>query len=406
MSDNAPFCTMGSMMHSNNMSSADRRRKLVESNGWYTQSAHGDGGDEIHRHHNEDSLSNEMDHSHQMMSQGTIMYMDGFRSALFPSSQASSPPPCLNLFYPSWTLHTPSRFVFAMIVITLMGILVESSGVWRVKCLRRGRRCRREVRLNRVQASREDQVQEQEQHLVDMQGRQPEFRRQSQLELQRDDCDVSATSAVPSSAPAALSPPSSSHPLLCPAIIRRMWRTIAPKCVRIIFAKILCCFALRTRNDGMRAARMYEIAAASLHALRAWLGYLLMLAVMTYAVEFLVSAVVGMVLGRYWCVDLEDGIHDAVSVRRVTGGAGLGEDDEKQETERAGVGGLTKTDGTWGVGDPCCGIDDDEVDYHDNYNVIGTRLTGICEPLLLSSSESSARVTRRLVGAQQTEWVA
>ena len=155
----------------------------------------------------------------------------------------------------------------------------------------------------------------------------------------------------------------------------------------------------------MRSARMYEIVAASLHALRAWLGYLLMLAVMTYAVEFLMSAVVGMVLGRYWCVDLEDDIHDAVGVRRGTDGAGIGGDDEKQENERAGVGGLSN-DGAWGGGDPCCGIDDNEVDYHENHNVIGTRLADICEPLLLSSSENNARVTRRLVGGQQTEWIA
>ena len=394
MSDNAspsPFCTMGEMMHSNTSSAG--RLKLVDNNDWPTivpnDSAHGDGGserNENHRHHNE-STSNEMDHSHHdhkmpVMSQGTIMFMDGFHSALFPSSQASSPPPCLNLFYPSWTLHTPARFVFAMIVITLRGILVEASGVWRVKCLRRGRRCRREVRLNQIQALRE----EQEQRLVDMQGWQIEFRRQSQLELQRDDCDFSATtSAVPSSTPAALSPPpppppspSSSYPLLCPAIIRRMWRTIAPK----------CCFALRTRNNGMRAARMYEVVAASLHALRAWLGYLLMLAVMTYAVEFLMAAVFGMVLGRYWCVDA----------------VGHGGDDEKQETERAGEGGLTSDEAWGGGGDPCCGIDDYEDDYHDNQNVIGTRLTDICEPLLLSPSESNARVTRRLVGGQQTDW--
>ena len=133
---------------------------------------------------------------------------------------------------------------------------------------------------------------------------------------------------------------------------------------------------------------MYEVVAASLHALRAWLGYLLMLAVMTYAVEFLMAAVFGMVLGRYWCVDA----------------VGHGGDDEKQETERAGEGGLTSDEAWGGGGDPCCGIDDYEDDYHDNQNVIGTRLTDICEPLLLSPSESNARVTRRLVGGQQTDW--
>lgn len=186
-----------------------------------------------------------------MTSQGTIMFMDGFHFALFPSSQASSsPPPCLNLFNPSWTLHTPSRFVFAMIVITLMGILVEASGVWRVKCLRRGINCRREDRLKQLQSLREDQ---QQQHLISMQERQIEFRRQSQLH--HEECDVSdvslqAISAAPTTAAPATtlsSPPTSTHAIICPSIIRRMWRTIAPKLfVRTVFAR--CCWLFCSEN--------------------------------------------------------------------------------------------------------------------------------------------------------------
>ena len=42
-----------------------------------------------------------------------------------------------------------------------------------------------------------------------------------------------------------------------------------------------------------------DLIAAALHASRILLGYLLMLAVMSYAVEFLISAVFGVVLGRY-----------------------------------------------------------------------------------------------------------
>ena len=45
--------------------------------------------------HNHDHSS----HSMPMMSQGTVMYMDGFQSALFHNSQ--NPPPCLNFLHPS-----------------------------------------------------------------------------------------------------------------------------------------------------------------------------------------------------------------------------------------------------------------------------------------------------------------
>ena len=153
-SSSSTFCTLGNMMH---QSLAVRRREITaessnnDNNRWDAyihmpviipdDTTHGGGsGSEIYRHHDHDNIQ-DMDHNIPMMtSQGTIMFMDGFHSTLFPSFQASSsPPPCLNLFYPSWTLHTPSRFVLAMIMITLMGILVEVCGVWRVKCLRRGR---------------------------------------------------------------------------------------------------------------------------------------------------------------------------------------------------------------------------------------------------------------------------
>jgi hypothetical protein len=411
-SSSSTFCTMGNMMHK---SSAVRRRKITakSSNNDNNrrdayipviipdETTHGDGSgsesDEIYRHHDHDNIGNDMDHSHDhnipmMMSQGTIMFMDGFRSTLFPSSQTSSPPPpCLNLFYPSWTLHTPSRFVFAMIVITLMGILVEVCGVWRVKCLRRGRNCRREDRLKRIQSLREDQ---QQQHLIGMQGRQIEFRRQSQLH--HEACDVSDVSLQPISV-APTTTATAPGSLLCPAVIRRMWRTIAPEFVRTMLAKICCCcFALRTKNDGMRAVKRYDVIAASLHALRAWLGYLLMLAVMTYAIEFLASAVIGMVLGRYLFVDMGGGEDELGAI-----GAG-----GKQNNGIVGVDTMVN-DGVWGGGDPCCGIDDTEDDFHDAHEVmIGPRLTDICEPLLSPSMENNSRVIRRGVGGQQIESIA
>ena len=53
--------------------------------------------------HEDHSSMNHHDHSSHhsmpMMSQGTVMYMDGFHSALFHNSE--TPPPCLNFLHPS-----------------------------------------------------------------------------------------------------------------------------------------------------------------------------------------------------------------------------------------------------------------------------------------------------------------
>jgi len=146
----------------------------------------------------------------------------------------------------------------------------------------------------------------------------------------------------------------------------------------------------------MGAAKRYDVIAACLHALRAWLGFLLMLAVMTYAIEFLVSAVIGMVLGRYLFVDMGGGEDELGAI-----GAG-----GKQNNEIVGVDTMVN-DGVWGGGDPCCGIDDTEDDFHDAHEVmIGPRLTNICEPLLSPSMDNNSRVIRRGVGGQQIESIA
>ncbi len=59
--------------------------------------------DHSNMHHQDHSSSS---HSMPMMSQGTVMYMDGFHSALFHNSQ--TPPPCLNF------LHPTVRYIFSM----------------------------------------------------------------------------------------------------------------------------------------------------------------------------------------------------------------------------------------------------------------------------------------------------
>ena len=230
---------------------------------------HGDHG----HHHHRSLTSSSMD-----MSMGTVMYMDGLHWALFPPS-GSAPPPCLNLFFPSWTLYSRTRFLFGMTSVTLLGILVEACGVWRARCLRRGRARRR-----------------------------------------RRGEDVVGVTAIATSLP----PPTATR-VVCanvPGSVRR--------------------FCLRR----------CDIIAALLHASRILLGYLLMLAVMSYAVEFLLPAVFGVVLGRYCFRDTE-GSGGGVVVRGSNDDGGIGIQ-----------GGAPGVNGTWGGGDPCCDFDDNE-DIHE-----------------------------------------
>jgi len=138
---------------------------------------------------------------------------------------------------------------------------------------------------------------------------------------------------------------------------------------------------------------------------------------MSYAVEFLVCTVLGMTLGRYWFVDVEgasnsggvggggSGVLDGdVGVGGGIGGMGLGGGGRRSV---ASVNDRAR-DGTWGGGDPCCGIDDDddeeeeEDDEDDNYATTTTgglmqerSRSSIREPLL---GMGNPQVTRRSVG--------
>jgi len=332
--------------------------------------------------HDQDSSSHESMHS-TMMNQGTIMYMDGFRSALFPSS--SQPlPPCLNLFSPSWTLTSSGIFVFAMVCVTLIGMLVEACGVWRVKCLRRGRGCRREAKLRRLRHW-EEQQQPQPQHPDVLQEYPLETQGVGSVGSDMNNVSLEGNRVLPSLRTS-------------PAIFRRIKRSIRT-IQGIIFTKICCCFLPNTNNDDTQA-RSYDIAAALLHAARAALGYLLMLAVMTYAVEFLFCAVLGMVLGRCLSADM-DGSENVVTVGGVNGALDVG--GVRQSTgEGVGMANLNirGNPGEWGGGDPCCGIDDDEDDDHNHdEGLVGGSV--MREPLLSSLIENHVGgVTRRSGGAR------
>ncbi len=132
-------------------------------------------------------------------------------------------------------------------------------------------------------------------------------------------------------------------------------------------------------------ARRCDLLAALLHASRVWLGYLLMLAVMSYAVEFLLSAVLGVVLGRYCFMDA-DGGGDAVGVGGGIGGMGHNDDGGGRRGDAPSVDAMVAHRGngeTWGGGDPCCDYDDD---------------VDVREPLLSSTAlGNNGGVTRRSV---------
>jgi hypothetical protein len=380
--------------------------------------------DMSHQDHNnnmsnmDDNTNNHSSHSMSMMSEGTIMYMDGFHSALFHSTP-QNPPPCLNFLHPSWTLHTPSKFVFAMVCVTLMGMFVEAVGVWRVKCLRKGRQHRREEWTKRIQQQQEEQQQQQQQQQQQhtLLGEQLEYRRPSRGGIQHAASDISNVS---STEPSPIES-STRRQMLCPAFIRRIWMKIVPQFIRNVCSRTFSIASSPCRGKSERTTskwiKRYDFAAAFLHALRAWLGYLLMLAVMSYAVEFLVCTVLGMTLGRYWFVDVEgasnsggvggggSGVLDGdVGVGGGIGGMGLGGGGRRSV---ASVNDRAR-DGTWGGGDPCCGIDDDddeeeeEDDEDDNYATTTTgglmqerSRSSIREPLL---GIGNPQVTRRSVG--------
>jgi len=71
------------------------------------------------------------------------MYMDGFHftfssTTIYYSEANDTPPPlrpCINLYFPGWTLYNRERFVFAMVVVFTLGVMVEFLAVWRVNYL-------------------------------------------------------------------------------------------------------------------------------------------------------------------------------------------------------------------------------------------------------------------------------
>ena len=65
---------------------------------------------------------------------GMAMYMDGFHFTLRNLSHDSTKPlSCLNMFTSSWTLSTPWRFYFAMLVVTVLGISIEALTTFKLK---------------------------------------------------------------------------------------------------------------------------------------------------------------------------------------------------------------------------------------------------------------------------------
>ena len=59
------------------------------------------------------------------------MYMEGFKFTL-----ANNDEPCLNLFFPDWTLDTPDKFYAAVGAVFLLAIAVEGISALRYKIVR------------------------------------------------------------------------------------------------------------------------------------------------------------------------------------------------------------------------------------------------------------------------------
>ena len=65
------------------------------------------------------------------MGGGMTMYMDGFRSTLFHNHAA----PCINLFFPGWTINTRGKLFLAIVGVFLLGIAIETVAVTRTRYL-------------------------------------------------------------------------------------------------------------------------------------------------------------------------------------------------------------------------------------------------------------------------------
>mmetsp|Transcript_6435 Transcript_6435/g.14548 ORF Transcript_6435/g.14548 Transcript_6435/m.14548 type:complete len:379 (+) Transcript_6435:330-1466(+) len=349
-----PFCTTGGMMLNSPPVDAHRRAlggwdagpvvppdgRGEGSGGRQPQPAEGMSAPE----HDMSGHMDHMDHGHHMSGMGgmggggTVMYMDGFRSALFPSPDYP-PPPCFNLFSSSWTLATRPSFALAMVVVTAIGVLVEACGVWRVRSLRRGREIRREARA-RIAEQR-----------MPPPERLATFQQQSQFISRSELSDVSDRfEEEPAAARGG------------PGRLRRLLCRLCPAA---------CAREGTPGTRSAKAAKRHETLAAGLHAARALLGYLLMLAVMSYAVEFLLCACLGMVLGRHYYAETEGG---GVN---VGGGIGGMQPEGRHSGFDAGAMGMTgltggggrrqHDDAAWGGGgDPCCGLDDGDDDDDDD----------------------------------------
>lgn len=266
----------------------------------------GMGGDGGHMHH-----MDHMDHMDMHGGSGMVMYMDGFRSALFPPPH-SDPPPCLNLFVPSWTLNTREKFVGAMMLVFVIGVCVEACAVWRLSLLRKHRRQTIEMRAVAADAG--------------------------------EVSSVGMTSV-------------------------EQTRTANLRVKRWMRKRVRLPMVMR-----------YDLGAAGVHALRALLGYVLMLAVMTYAIELTLSAVLGIVVGRFYLVD----------AAFASGGETAGGEE------------------TWGGEDPCCGMDDDfNGEEAADRGGLGNRNGGgtTVEPLLAQNDvemlNGPGSMLRRNVGGQR-----
>lgn len=159
---------------------------------------------------------------------GMIMYMDGFRWALSPNNNNN---PCLNLYFPSWTLNTRTKYVAAMVGVFGLAVLVEGVSKLRHVIVVQARKQRRQYRLRR--------------------------RRQQQRQQQRRGNETNYGDRNESF------------------------------------------FLLRQANEFLseHLLTLVRWTIVLLHGLQALVGYILMLAIMTYSVELFLMVILGLTTG-------------------------------------------------------------------------------------------------------------
>jgi len=174
-------------------------------------------------------------------STGTIMYMDGFHMTMSGGHQ------CLNLYFPTWTLDTRPKFLGACTSILLLSFLTEGLSKLRYKITASSKKS--STRSSSSRRRRRNQQQQQQQNNNDRSDN-------SVIISDNTTEEVAATTSTYS-----------------------YWIN---RCSNFLF--------------GLNK-RLVHLMISVLHGVQALLGYILMLAGMTFSIELLLSVIIGLGIG-------------------------------------------------------------------------------------------------------------